>query len=244
MKNANTNNNPNGFSLLEMAITLTIISFLITAILTGQNIKRRQELYQVVTDISTISSAVSQFKTNYSGYYPGDFYTADTGTFPTSGNGDGDIDTSITVLTGAACELSGAPLTANEELIFWQHLQLAGLISGTYDCTTTGEGGLMVAPMKYGFYLAHKASGGRLNIQVSASDGAGLLTTKEASALDIKYDDGNPGITDPVTTTAIMTAADGTGATATDCVTTSTSPDKYNTTNTAGTPCRIYWYLE
>ncbi len=220
----------NAFSLLEMSISITIISLLIAAILTGQNMKHRLELNQVITDISTITSAIKQFKDVYASAIPGDLSTAQTsfGSSTSNGNGDNDLDTG----------------TPNEELFFWQHLQLAGLISGTYDGATSGTGGQMATQQKYGFYFAHKASGGRLNIQVSKVGGYGLFSTKEASDFDIKYDDGNPGFTDPAVTTATLTAADGTGETAANCVTTSTAPDSYTTTNLTGTPCILYFYLE
>lgn len=220
-----------GFSLLEVSISLTVISLIIAAVLTGQNIKHRLELNQVITDISTITSAVKQFKDVYSNSIPGDFASATNslGSTTSDGNGDNDLDTG----------------TPNEELLFWQHLQLAGLISGTYDGTTSGKGGLMPTQQKYGFYFAHKPTGGRLNIQVSKVGDYGLFSTLEAEAFDTKYDDGNPGFTNPVTTSSTIKGVDGTGDSGS-CFTVNTAPtpDNYNTTNLTGTPCVLYFYLE
>lgn len=218
-----------GFSLLEMSITITIISLIIAAIVTGQNMKKRQELNQIITDIGTITSGVAQFKTLYSNTLPGDsaLAVASFGGGTSNGNGDNDLDTG----------------TPNEELFFWQHLQLAGLITGTYDGTTSGAGGQMATQQKYGYYFAHKATGGRLYIQVSKVGGYGLFTTKEASDFDIKYDDGSPSFVNPTTTTATISAADGTGETAGNCVTVAAT-NIYTKTNLNGTPCVLNFYLE
>ena len=176
MKNAN---NISAFSLLEMAITITIISLLIAAVLAGKDMKHRQELNQVATDIAAINTAVTQFKSIYSNYYPGDFYTSDTGTnslFSTSGNGNNILDTG----------------TPDETLLFWQHLNQADLIPGSYDGTNSDARGLMETPFKNSFYFAHKNVNapsaainpdGRLLIQVSQLDGSGVFTTKELELL-------------------------------------------------------------
>ena len=242
MLKVNTNK---AFSVLELSITLAIISLIIAAIVAGQSIVRQQELSQVITDISTITSAYKQFKDVYSNSLPGDYYNA-TGKFGSTatdnGNGNGYLATSVAV-SGTVCAVTG---NANEELMFWQHLQLAGLISGSYDCKTTGAGGLMATRMKYGFYQAHKsiaatgAATKRLNIQVSKSDGGGLFSTFDASKIDNKFDDGMPTIA----TAKTIAASDGTGEAAGNCVKTSPSPYTYNTTNAAGTPCALYFYIE
>lgn len=229
------------FSLLEMSITITIISLLIAGILTGQSMKHRLELNQVISDISTITGAVKQFKDIYANSIPGDFAMATTSLNSTTTNGDGN--------SYLATALVGSPTifdqrNAAEELFFWQHLQLAGLISGTYDGATTGAGGLMAAQIKYGFYQAQKAVNipssavnptGRLLIQASKADGSGLFSTKEAYDFDSKYDNNNP-----VGTSGAITAADGSDASVGDCV----SSGAYNTTNKTGTPCVLYFYLE
>lgn len=233
--------NIRAISLLEMSITLTIISLLIAAILTGQNMKHRLELNQVITDISTITSSVKQFKDVYANNIPGDFATAASTLGSTTSDGDGN--------TYLATALVESPTVfdqrnTSEELFFWQHLQLAGFISGTYDGTTTGAGGLMATQMKYGFYLARKTVNfptaavnptGKLLIQVSKFNGSGLFSTKEAYDFDSKYDNN-----DPIGLTGTITAEDGVGAVAGDCVT----GGAYNTTNIGSTPCVLYFNLE
>lgn len=229
--------NTSGFSMLEMSITLTIIALIVAAVLTGQSLKHRQELAQVITDISSITSAVEQFKSVYSNYYPGDLYNAaDLLSSAVNGDGTGYLETSNTA-------------SKNEELLFWQHMVLAGLISnvsGSYDGTTvTGEGGVMVSPLGYGYFYAHKLVNipsaavnptGKLVIQISKTGSAGLFTTKEAYDFDNKYDN-----TNPIGTSGTITAADGSDASANDCV---TGGGAFNLTNVTGTPCILYFYIE
>lgn len=228
MKQRNKPSKNAAFSLLEMAITLTIISLVIAAVLTGQRMKHRQELNQIISDISNINSAVTQFKDTYGGSLPGDLLNAtDVLSSSTSnGNGDGYI-------------VSGTP---EEPLLFWQHLQLAGLVSGTYDGVTYGSGGVMETPLKYGFYFAFKNSGvqpwqNRLYMQVTKFGAVGLFTAKEAYDFDTKYDDGNPSIS---STASTISSADGTGETAGSCIT----GGAYNLATVTGTPCAMYFYLE
>jgi len=211
-----------GFSLLEMSITLTIIALIAAAVLTGQRMKHRQELNQIISDISNITSAVAQFKETYGGL-PGDLLDATTvlSASTSNGNGDDDLDTG----------------TPNEELFFWQHLALAGLISGTYDGVTSGDGGVMESPLGYGFYFANKVTGGDLFIKISKTSNGGLFTTKEAYDFDLKYDDSSP----TQVTGSIIVAEDGADAAANDCVTVGNA---YNLANTTGTPCVLNFFLE
>jgi type II secretory pathway pseudopilin PulG len=218
----NKRTNLNGFSILEMTITITIIALIVAAITAGSNMKTKLELNQVVDDISDISSAVKQFNTTYSGL-PGDLFTAET-SFGAANTDNGDGNN----------YLSGA----SEPLLFWQHLALAGLIEGTYDGVTNGPGGKMQTPLKHGVYSAIKASGGKLNISVSRAIGTdglayGLFTTRQAYNFDSKYDDSNP-------TTGSIRAGDGSGETAGDCYSTTV----YNLTNSDEAPCVMYFYLE
>jgi prepilin-type N-terminal cleavage/methylation domain-containing protein len=212
--------NKRGFSILEMTITITIIAMIVAAITAGSNLKTKLELDQVVTDISNITSANKQFKTTYNAM-PGDFFTATSSISSTTSNGDGNNY-----------------LNGTEPLLFWQHLALAGLITGTYDGTTNGIGGKMQPSIKHGVYSAIKASGGLLNISVSRAIGTdgvayGLFTTRQAYNYDTKYDDGDPS-------RGTIRAGDGSGETAGNCY----SGTAYTLTYTDTTPCVLYFYLE
>ena len=213
-----------GFSIVEVAISLTIIGMLVSFVIAGQNIKDNLELSNVIDDISEIKTAVADFQ-SANGSYPGDMYNAEAsfGVDNTdNGNGDGDLGTS-----------EGTGTNDNETLLFWQHLALAGLISGSYDGATDGKGGRMETPMKHGLYGVVKASAASdMYITVSKASLEGLFSTKQAYDYDLKYDDGDPEA-------GTVRAVDGTSDTG-NCIDTGA----YKLTNNSGTPCVMYFYIE
>ncbi|MCE3232092.1 MAG: prepilin-type N-terminal cleavage/methylation protein [Rickettsiaceae bacterium] len=221
-----------GFSILELTISITIIALIVAAITAASNMKSKLELNQVVDDIGNTSSGLKVFKTTYNGI-PGDLVNAEDAfgvTSTDSGNGNNFLGTT-----------DGSGTNKNETLLFWQHLSLAGLIEGSYDGITNGVGGRMEAPVKRGLYGAIKTSGhsllgNSLNISVGKASDYGLFTTKQAYNYDTKYDDGTPN-------TGTIRAADGTGETAQACVTTG-SPQTYTLTNSSGTPCIIFFAID
>lgn len=222
----NTTKN-HGFSILEMTIAITIIAMVVAAITAGSNLKTKLELNQVIDDVGNITSAVKSFKTTYNGL-AGDLSNAEDAlgvTATDNGNGNNFL--------GSA---EGTGTNKNETLLFWQHLQLAGLIDGTYDGVTDDVGGRMQTAIKRGLFGVRKTSGTTLNISVSKASAYGILTTKQAYNIDAKYDDSNPS-------TGTIRAADGTGETAQNCVTTSGSTS-YTLSNSNGTPCVLYFYIE
>lgn len=206
-----------GFSILEMAISITIIALLVATVTAAKSLKTRLELNQVIEDISNVGQAVKTFQSQYSAI-PGDMFNA-TSTFgssaTTNGNGDNDL------------------ADGSEAFLFWQHLALAGMIEGTYD----GSSQTMTASMKNGIFTAVKASGtGALYISASKSGNTGLFTTKQAFDFDSKFDDGSPE-------TGSIRTVDATGETAGDCINTTPNPDVYNLANTSESPCVIQFYL-
>ncbi len=210
-------NKQKAFSVLEMAISITIIAMLVSVVVAGQSVKHKLELNQVIDDISSITTAVQEFENTY-GDTPGDIYDAEDkfGAAATNnGDGDGTLET-----------------TPAEETLFWQHLSLAGLIEGTYN----GSSEEMAGPMKYSFYHAQTTSG-LLNIQVGKASSGSLFSTKEAFDYDSKYDDGDPE-------TGAIRAQDGAGETATDCVSGSSPNLSYNLTNNTENPCVINFFIE
>jgi hypothetical protein len=131
-----------GFSLLEIAIVLIIISLAIGSLMIGSNLKRMSELRSIGVDYQRYIQAVSAFQEKY-GWLPGDMpnatsmwgvadatpalcrNTPSTGTETCNGNGDGAV---VWDTTGA----HASPGT-NEIFRFWQHLANAGLIEGHYN---------------------------------------------------------------------------------------------------------------
>jgi prepilin-type N-terminal cleavage/methylation domain-containing protein len=218
-----------GFSILELSISISIIALLVAGITAGSSLKDKLELNNVVNDISAISLAVKEFQKTYNAL-PGDMFNAQD-SFGSANTYNGNGNNSL----GAA---EGTGTNANETLLFWQHLALAGLISGSYDGATDGIGGRMKTPIKNGLYGAAKASGatGKLYITVGKASAYGLFTTKQAYDYDTKYDDGNPS-------TGNIRGVDGTGETAGNCNNTTPSPNVYNL-SVSGTPCVMQFYLE
>lgn len=138
--------------------------------------------------------------------------TAGTGTQTCNGNGDGTITTNN----------PGSITAAQEQFLTWQHLANAGLIPGTYNgisstaysCMTTGTNcpmgrvtgitylitnlqGTGGAPGTNGWWWA---DGGTTSSFIAGANdcsgypGCPIFTPVETSSLDVKYDDGKPGL--------------------------------------------------
>jgi prepilin-type N-terminal cleavage/methylation domain-containing protein len=124
-----------GFSLLELAIALTIIGVLVGGVLAGQNLMRAAELRSITEDMERYRSAVQAFREKYE-WLPGDMpnattiwgaadatpavctVTPSTGKETCDGDGDGKI--------------AANPGTPHETVRFWQHLVNAGFIEGHF----------------------------------------------------------------------------------------------------------------
>ena len=134
-----------GFSLLEMAIVMTIIGLLVGGVLTGKSLIRAAELRAFQTEISQYQIAIKTFSNKY-GALPGDMAnatdfwgaadpnpvtcqaTSSTGTIATcNGTGDGHISDFWT-----------PPHNRYEAYRAWQQLANAGLIKGNYSGTWSG----------------------------------------------------------------------------------------------------------
>jgi prepilin-type N-terminal cleavage/methylation domain-containing protein len=132
-----------GFSLVELSIVLVILGLLTGGILTGQNLIRAAELRSVTTDYQRFITAIQTFRDKYTAL-PGDMRNA-TAFWGDQATGTGACaDAAVTDGTPGTCNGNGNGLvggsTSNERYRFWQHLQLAGLIEGTYS-GIAGSGG-------------------------------------------------------------------------------------------------------
>lgn len=121
-----------GFTLVEIAITLVIISLIIAAITSGAHLMQGAKLNKIAVEISNHVSAVEKFKDEYK-YYPGDMPNAESfwGTYNITTNPDGTIngngDEKIINLTQIyPTNLLTEPLRA------WQQLALAGFLSNSF----------------------------------------------------------------------------------------------------------------
>ena len=114
-------NNQSGFTLVKIAIVMfIIIGLLIGGILTGQAMIQNAKVKSIVKQVDEIRAAVMSFYDKY-GVYPGDENktTIPSGGVDTEGDGDGIIEAG----------------TAEDHGMFLD-LQLAGLISGSYNGTS------------------------------------------------------------------------------------------------------------
>lgn len=129
-----------GFSLVELSIVLVILGLLTGGILAGQSLIRAAELRAVSTEYGRWATASQTFRDKYFAL-PGDFRDAtrfwnrlNTGADCASRHG------LAAAGTPGACDgdgngALGNPVNASESgevYQFWRHLQLAGLIEGTY----------------------------------------------------------------------------------------------------------------
>lgn len=201
-----------GFSLIELSVVIVVLSLLTGAILTGHTLIKAARLRSITEEFSQWQSAVGAFKDKYQ-ELPGDMPNAiqhwgdaTSGGSTWNGDGNGFID------YGAAAGVQGEVFT------FWQHLALAGMISGEYTGIAgpasnedsfarenvpgtkfsedggwgvfyTGPGGAYTADWYDIDYGNTYQVGGKIT---DWEYGDYLLTPDEAWNIDTKFDDGNP----------------------------------------------------
>ena len=207
------------FTLVELAIVITIIGLLIASVTVGTAVVKQSKIRSVISEMQELKSAVDTFRNTYD-YLPGDFPHASfhwgvqacraegaNATYGANGNGDDNI--------------SGGPLAAQanvrdqtfEPYAAWCHLYEAGLIGIKY--IPLNADGTVPTPGKHipksrlsknagyiflNFYLEYPANkiGTRpqsitlCNPGRNAWQAGPILTPKQAYAIDKKVDDGKP----------------------------------------------------
>lgn len=261
-----------GFSLVELSIVLVILGLLTGGILAGQSLIRAAELRAVTTERDRYMTAISTFRDKYFAL-PGDMTNAtrfwgDQATGTTACADGATPDGTPGTCNGDGNGNVGTSGAANPEALrAWQHMQMAGLVEGTYTGFTNGapmpDGspapalpGTNVPRSKlnqagWGIYYRGGAgnfiwqqSANFLQIGTAESNGlfAGAVNPSEAWNIDTKVDDGIPG------TGGLLGAA----ATVQPCVTpvppsgAYTDPPAnrtYDLTQTATNLCALYFKL-
>jgi hypothetical protein len=212
------------FTLIEMAIVITIIGLVVGGIILARSYLDNSQMNAMMTESRYYINAFSQFQSLYHAV-PGDMATADqvwgrspncggaiaNGTCP--GDGNGQILSSANAGAGALPEVFYA----------FQHLALAGLISGNYTGRTAGGVGTLVATAGVNVPAGAFSGTAYLFDHPDFTDGnvtgadplyfstlyfhvlkvaalpanslptGAFLTPAQALELDTKYDDGKPG---------------------------------------------------
>lgn len=198
-----------GFTLVELAVVLVIIGLLVAGVLTGQALVKAASITSIATDFRKFQTSFEAFRSKYNAI-PGDFRNAYT-FFGSSCAG-----------SAAACNGDGTGIVGDsasiyqEEMMFWRHLALSGLISGSYcgglvcgACTATHFCSGINLPISKNsegtFYAANDDYTYSATIHPSIAIGYWkrgdfnnsnthqvILTPEDAYSVDIKMDDGMP----------------------------------------------------
>lgn len=170
-----------GFTLVEIAIVLVIIGLLLGGVLKGQEMIENGKIKSVISDMKGVSAAFYSYQDRYRAV-PGDDAAATTrfasaGTTVVNGGGNGAI-------TGGYMTIGVAPAVAAETSNFWQHIRLAGFLSGDLVTNNGGNGSISAAGGAVGVQDVTVAYG-LAGIKVCA----GSLPSKYTQSMDTQLDD-------------------------------------------------------
>lgn len=188
-----------GLGVLELAIVVVVIGFILGGILKGQELIAGARLKATVVDIETIRAAAATYRDRYGGF-PGDHALAQAQLGTPNG-----ITWRVPRCDGTdqGCDGDGI-IEGNgrtgETLLFWQHLTLANLISGIAVASPVDDSigaGLPSTAVGGGLAVQHQAVGGYathwLRLGTGAELATGVATGEQAHGIDSEIDDGRPG---------------------------------------------------
>jgi prepilin-type N-terminal cleavage/methylation domain-containing protein len=174
--------NQSGFTLIEIAIVLVIIGLLLGGVLKGQELINSAKVKNLASDFTNVPLYINVYQDKFKAL-PGDDGAAATHLLASAslGNGNGTID-----------GLWKPLLVSDESALFWQHIRLANITSGSTVVAVTGN-----------TFLPQNTFGGTIGVtSLANSPISGLRGTyvvcsdaipgKLALQLDIAIDDGVP----------------------------------------------------
>jgi prepilin-type N-terminal cleavage/methylation domain-containing protein len=202
--------NQSGFTLIEIAIVLVIIGLLLGGVLKGQELINSAKVKNLATDFKNVPIFVYGYQDKFRAL-PGDdanaasHVTNATSCTPNAANkcdrGNGLID--------GAWNATGI---TDESFTFWQHVRLAGLLSGSTDTTspdyrpTNTNGGHIGIQSNVNFTTITQNAAGTASLMtgtyIVCSDG---ILGKYVKQLDTTLDNGD-------TNTGSMRVTDTTGS--------------------------------
>jgi prepilin-type N-terminal cleavage/methylation domain-containing protein len=109
----------NGFSLIELSIVLIIIGLLVAGVSSGSKLIEQARIGKAVSALKDFKGSYLTFMLTYE-KTPGDMNNAVEFFGATTANGDGNS------------QIEAAAAATSESLLAWQHMSLAGVISGTF----------------------------------------------------------------------------------------------------------------
>lgn len=181
------------FSLVELAITISIMGILLGTVLLSASVMKNAKIRRIINEKEGYEVAISSFCSRYSGL-PGDFNEASLYWSISNGNGNGQIN----FLANGVYEGYRA----------WQHLTQANMINGVYIGTQTTSAAALGADVpesvvsSAGWLLDYGVFGfSSANVLVLGAPRAttatpilvgGIMNATEAQKIDGKIDDGLP----------------------------------------------------
>ncbi len=198
-----------GFTLVELAIVMTIIGLLTGGVLKGQAMLSNAKIFKTSKQVKSFVAAYTTFADTYSSI-PGDFPGA-TFRLPNCTNAtgcyNGDSDGSVGTLSYIWNNGLGYNAVDTENTQFWTHLSKAGLITQVKNGGTVAWGDSHPAsPIAGGFTVIQSLQAGAagsdspnglfLRLHGSLTSGNTeynpLISPKDAAHLDRLMDDGEP----------------------------------------------------
>lgn len=171
-----------GFTLIELAIVLVIIGWLLGGVLKGQELINSAKVKNMATDFKNVQVYIYGYQDKFKAL-PGD-----DGQVATHLKG-ATVATTGTVSNGVIQGDWDSKTGTDESVLFWQHVRLANLASGptTVDANfypKNADGGRFGVQSIYGFTSVSNMSG----TYVACSRG---ILGKFAKQLDVSLDDGD-----------------------------------------------------